>query len=102
MEDLVLYGNILKSRITKVSTGLDIFPFHEVIGWIMSKEYAIEMIMYDVEDKGFASFTLAFIAKSYNMPPLEVIMTIDWVKNTDSRLHGYDKYDGGRRKEFMA
>ena len=38
------------------------------------------MIMYDVENKGFASFTLAFIAKTYSLPPLEVNMKTDWVK----------------------
>ena len=36
--------------------------------------------MYDVEDKGFASFTPSFIAKAYNLPPLEVSITNDWVK----------------------
>ena len=33
-----------------------------------------------MEDKGFASFTPAFIAKSYSLPPSEVNLTTDWVK----------------------
>ena len=79
LEDLVLYDNILKSRITKVSTRLEIFPCLEVIGWILSKANARGIIMYNVEDKRFSSFTPAFIAKAYSPPPLEVSMTTDWV-----------------------
>ena len=44
LEDLVLYDNILESWITKVSTRPDIFPFIEVIGWILSKVDATGMI----------------------------------------------------------
>ena len=58
LEDLVLYDNILKSGITKVSTRPDIFPFFEVIGWILAKFDARGMIMYNVEDKGFSSSCL--------------------------------------------
>ena len=53
----------------------DIFPFLEVIGWILSKVDETGVIMYNVEDKGFASFTPAFIEKAYNLPPSEVNMT---------------------------
>ena len=77
LEDLILYDNILKSRITKVSTRPNLFPFPEVIGWILSKLYAIGMIMNNVEDKGFASFTLVFIEKAYSLPPSEISMTTD-------------------------
>ena len=64
LEDLVLYDNILKLGITKVSTRLEHFPCPEVIGWILSKVDARGMIMYNVEDKGFASFTPTFIEKA--------------------------------------
>ena len=64
LEDLFLYDNILKSGITKVSTRPNIFPCLEVIGWILSKVDATGMIMHNMEDKGFASFTPAFIAKA--------------------------------------
>ena len=80
LEDLDLYDNILKSRITNVSTRLNIFPCAEFIRWILSKEDEIWMIMYNMEGEGFASFTPAFIAKAYSLPPSEVSMTTDWVK----------------------
>ena len=80
MEDLVIYDNILKYGITKVSTRPYIFPCPEFIGWILSKVDTVGMIMYDVENKGFASFTPTFIEKTYSLPPSEVSMTTDWVK----------------------
>ena len=66
LEDLTLFNNILRSGITKVSTRPELFPCSEVIGWILSKADAKGMIMYNVEDKGFSSFTPAFIAQAYN------------------------------------
>ena len=80
MENLVLYHNILRSGITKVSTRPDIFPCAEVIEWILPKVDAAGMVMNNVEDKGFASFTPRFIAKAYNLPPSEISMTTEWVK----------------------
>ena len=81
LEYLPLFGNILRSWITKVSTQPKLFPCSEVIGWVLSKDDAKGMIMYNVEDKGFASFTPAFIAKYYNLPVSEVSMTNDWLNS---------------------
>ena len=47
----------------------------------MSKADAKGMIMYNIEDKGFASFTPTFIANTYNLPTLEVSITIDWINS---------------------
>ena len=69
LEDLALYDNILRSGITKVSTRPDNFPCTEFIRWILPKVDATGMIMNNVEDKGFASFTPGFIAKAYILPP---------------------------------
>ena len=68
LEDLPLFDNILRSGITKVSTQPELFPCSEVIRWVLSKANAKGVIIYNVEDKGFSSFTLAFIAKAYNFP----------------------------------
>ena len=77
LEDLPLFKNILRSGITKLSTRPELFPFSEVIGWIWSKENAGDRILYNVEDKGFSSFTPAYISKSYNLPIPEVNMIDD-------------------------
>ena len=68
LEDLKLFDNILRLGITKVSTILELFPCHEVIGCILSTTNARGMSMYNVEDKGFASLHTAFIAKAYSLP----------------------------------
>ena len=59
----------------------EFFPCSEVIGWILSKENAGDMILYNVEDKGFASFTLAYITKAYKLLGQEVNLTDDWINN---------------------
>ena len=79
LEDLPFFGNILISRITNVSMRLDLLPCFEMIGCIMFKADARGMIMYNVEDKGFASFTTTFIAKSYRFLVSEVSMTTCWI-----------------------
>ena len=86
LEDLTPFENILRSGITKVSTRPNLFPCSEVIGWVLSKADVKGMILYNIEDKGYASFTPAFIAKGYNFPTSEVSMTTDWINslNIDS------------------
>ena len=81
LEDLTLFNNILRLGITKVSTRPDLFPCSEVIGWILSKVDAKGMIMYDIEDKGFSSFTPTFIAKAYGFPNSEVHMKTYWINS---------------------
>ena len=39
------------------------------------------MMMNDEENKGFASFALAFISTSYNSPKKEISVTTEWVKS---------------------
>ena len=64
LEDLPLFGNILRTGITRVSMRPELFPCTEVIGWIFPEENARDMIIYNVEGKGFTSFTAAYIAKA--------------------------------------
>ena len=40
----------------------------------------IGMIINDEENKGVASFALAFISSSYSLPEKEIIVTIEWVR----------------------
>ena len=63
LEDRALYDNILRSRITKVATRPELFPCAEVIRWILPRVDSVGKIMNNVENKGFASFTPAFIVK---------------------------------------
>ena len=64
LEDIALYVNIRNSAIAKVATRPELFPCVEVIDWIFPKTNARDMIMYNVEEKGFTSFTPTYIAQA--------------------------------------
>ena len=79
LEDIPLYENILRSQITKVSMQPILFLCTEVIDWILPKVDVNDMIMYNIEGKGFSSFTLAYLAKSCNIPIPKISMMGDWI-----------------------
>ena len=56
--------------------------------------------MYNVEDKGFSSFTPIFIAKAYNFPPSELSMKTDWINNLTIDYIGVTKMMVAKGKTF--
>ena len=76
-----MYDNVLRYGITKVTTRPEIFPCAEVIRWILPRVDVTGMMMNDEENKGFASFTAAFISASYSLPKKEISVTTEWVKS---------------------
>ena len=62
--DLALYENILSSKLTKIATRLEVFPYAEVIGWILLKIEMVGMIIKDEEGNPVASFAPSFISKA--------------------------------------
>ena len=62
LEDLPLYENILRPGITKIATRLKIFPYAEVIGWMLPKIDTVGMMINDEEGKTVAYFAPAFIS----------------------------------------
>ena len=101
LEDLSLYENILSSGITKVATRTELFPCAEVIKWIMPRVDSVVKIMKNVEDKGIASFTLAFIAKAYSLPTSEISMKTELVKNLKFDYIGTAKMMVAEGKTFI-
>ena len=63
--DLALYENILRSRITKIATRLEIFPCVEVIGWMFPKIDTVGMMINDEKGHLVASFAPPFILEAY-------------------------------------
>ena len=49
LEDLPIYSNIERSTIMKVATRLELFPYSEVIGWILPREEVTRMILANAE-----------------------------------------------------
>ena len=64
-----------------MATRPKILPCAEVIGWILPRVDATWMIMNDVENKPFASFTPSFLAAAYSLPEKETSVTTKWVKS---------------------
>ena len=77
---MALYDNVLRSRITKVTTRHEMFPCAEVIGWIFPRVDTTIMLMNDIKNKAFVSFSPAFLSVAYNFLEKEVNVTTEWVK----------------------
>ena len=65
--DLSLYENILSSRLTKIGTRPELFPYVEVICWLLPKIETVGMIINYEEGNPIASFAPTFISKSYSL-----------------------------------
>ena len=67
LKEMFLYQNIRNLGITKFATLLELFPFSEVIGWILPQENS-SSIIYNIEGEAFASFTSAYMELAYKLP----------------------------------
>ena len=61
--DLALYENIIRSGLTKIATRLEVFPYAEVIGFLLPKIETVGMIINYEEGNPNVSFAPAFISK---------------------------------------
>ena len=77
LEEMFLFQNIRKLGITKAATCSEIFPFSEVSVRILPQEKSYSGIIYNVKGEYFASFTLAYIALAYKLPPAQGLMNND-------------------------
>ena len=62
LEYIPLYEKLMRSGITKVAMLPERFPYADVIGLILPRADASTMIMSNIEEKYFASFTAEYIA----------------------------------------
>ena len=75
LEDILVYANIMKSAIMKVSTRHKIFPCAEVIGWILPRADTSKMILSNTDGQGFTTYIPTYVAKACNLPTPQVYMT---------------------------
>ena len=80
LEDFPIYANIEISAIMKVATRLDIFPYLEVIGWILPRVDVTRMILANTEGQGYAAYSLAYIAMPYKFPIPQNYLIERWLK----------------------
>ena len=81
LEDLALYRNILRSRITKIATRPNIFPFVEVVGRMFPKIEIVGMMINDEEGNLVAYFAPTFISATYSLSKKEISVTTEWVRS---------------------
>ena len=88
---MVLYQNIKISGITKAATCPELFPFLEVIGWILPQIDPTSRIISDIKGEVFSSFHPAHIVVAYNLPPAQFMLTEDWIKGINIEPLEYAK-----------
>ena len=91
LKEMLLYQNIRRSSITKSATHLNLFPYSEVIGWILPQTDPSSRIISDVKREEFSSFHLTHIAAPYKLPPVQVMITEYWIKGININPLDYTK-----------
>ena len=80
-EDFPIYANIERSTIMKVATRPELFPFSEVIGWILPRADITRMILANTEGQGYVAYILAYVAMAYKLPTPQSYLTEGWLKD---------------------
>ena len=81
LEEESIHANIENSSIMKVSTRPELFPFSEVIGWILPHVNTTTMIIGNAEGQGYAAFSPGYVALAYHLPEAQVFLSDDWLNN---------------------
>ena len=85
-EELSIYVNIEKSSLMKVATRPDLFPCSEVISWILPKADVTTMILANTSKQGYVSYSPGYVPLAYHLPPAQVYLTEDWLKEINLDL----------------
>ena len=64
----------------KIATRLELFPYSEVIGWILPRADVTTMILANVDQQGYAAYSPGYVALAYHLPEAQVYLTEDWLK----------------------
>ena len=68
LEKILFYRNIKISGITKANIHLDLFPYSEVLGWILPRVNSSLSIIFIVKGEAFSSFNPTYIIVAYKLP----------------------------------
>ena len=61
-EELKIYANIEKSSLMKIATRPELFPYSEVIGWILPRVDVTTMILANTDKQGYAAYSLGYVS----------------------------------------
>ena len=64
----------------KIATRPELFPCSEVISWIIPKADVTTMILANTSKQGYATYSTGYVSLAYHLPPSQVYLTEDWLK----------------------
>ena len=76
-EEENIYANIERSSLMKIATRPELFPYSEVIGWILPRADVITMILENVDKQGYAAYSPGYVALAYHLPEAQIYLTKD-------------------------
>ena len=66
-EEENIYANIERSSLMKIATRPELFPYSEVIGWILPRADVTTMILENVDKQGYAAYSPGYLALAYHL-----------------------------------
>ena len=85
-EELTIYANIEKSSLMKIATRPKLFPCSEAISWILPKVDVTTMILANIAKQGYVAYSPSYVSLAYHLPPAQVYLTEDWLKEINLDL----------------
>ena len=85
-EELTIYANIEKSALMKVATRPEMFPCSNLISWILPKADVTTMILANAAKQGYAAYSPGYVSSAYHLPPAQVYLIEDWLKEINLDL----------------
>ena len=85
-EELTIYANIEKSTLMKIATRPKQFPCPDVISWILPKADVTTMILANTAKQGYVAYSPGYLSLAYHLPPTQVYLTEDWLKEVNLDL----------------
>ena len=85
-EELTIYANIKKYAMMKVDTRPELFPYSEAIGWILPREDMTTMLLENTTKEGYVAYIPSYVSLAYHLPPAQVYLTENWLKEINLDL----------------
>ena len=85
-EELTIYANIEKLALMKVATRPELFPCSEVISWILPKANVTTIILEKTSKQGYATYNPGYVSLAYHLPPAQVYLTENCLKEINLDL----------------
>ena len=85
-EEMTIYANIEKSALMKVATRPELFPYSELIGWIIPRADVMRMILENTAKQGYATCSPAYVSMAYHPPSPYVYLMESWLKEVGMDL----------------